>query len=58
MTEVVSYDLHDGVATLTMDDGKANALSLAMFARARRSCDVAPLEAKVTSRRLCPLQAQ
>ncbi len=30
MTEVVSFAQHDGVATLTMDDGKANAPSLAM----------------------------
>jgi enoyl-CoA hydratase len=28
----VSYELHDSVATITMDDGKVNALSLAMQA--------------------------
>jgi len=29
---LVSYELDDGVATVTMDDGKVNALSPAMFA--------------------------
>ncbi len=43
MSELVSYDLKDGVATMTMDDGKVNAMSPAMlaslhsvFARAER----------------------
>lgn len=30
MSELVHYELNDGVATITMDDGKANALSPAM----------------------------
>lgn len=30
MSELVRYELNDGVATVTMDDGKANALSPAM----------------------------
>lgn len=30
MSELVRYELSDGVATITMDDGKANALSPAM----------------------------
>lgn len=30
MSELVQYELSDGVATITMDDGKANALSPAM----------------------------
>ena len=31
MTSPVSYELNDGVATITMDDGKANALGHLMF---------------------------
>jgi enoyl-CoA hydratase len=31
MGDLVSYELNDGVATISMDDGKANALSHAMF---------------------------
>jgi len=31
MTELTTYALDDGVATITMDDGKANALSSAML---------------------------
>ncbi len=32
MTTLTTYELADGVATITMDDGKVNALSLAMLA--------------------------
>ncbi len=32
MAGLVSYELRDGVATITLDDGKVNALSLAMLA--------------------------
>jgi enoyl-CoA hydratase len=31
MTDLVSYELKDSIATITMDDGKANALSLDML---------------------------
>jgi hypothetical protein len=31
MGDVVSYQLTEGIATIAMDDGKANALSLAML---------------------------
>ena len=31
MEQLVSYKLEDGVATIAMDDGKANALSTAMW---------------------------
>jgi enoyl-CoA hydratase len=31
MTTLTSYDLQDGIATIAMDDGKANALSVAML---------------------------
>ena len=30
MTQLVSYELADGIATITMDDGKVNVMSLAM----------------------------
>lgn len=47
MTKIVSYVLHDGIATLTMDDGKANALSLAMSQALDAGLDRAAKEAKV-----------
>lgn len=47
MTKLVSYALHDGVATLTIDDGKANALSLAMSQALDAGLDRAAKEAKV-----------
>ena len=47
MTQIVSFALHDGVATLTMDDGKANALSLAMSQALDAGLDRAAKEAKV-----------
>jgi enoyl-CoA hydratase len=47
MTEVVSFAQHDGVATLTMDDGKANALSLAMSQALEAGLDRAAKEARV-----------
>ena len=31
MSDLLSYDLHEGVATITLDDGKVNALSSAML---------------------------
>lgn len=31
MSDLTTYDLTDGIATITMDDGKVNALSTAMF---------------------------
>lgn len=39
MGSLVSYELSDGVATITMDDGKANALSLAMLAEINEALD-------------------
>ena len=47
MTEVVSFALRDGIATMTMDDGKANALSLAMSQALDAGLDRAAKEAKV-----------
>jgi len=31
MTTLTTYDLHDGIATIAMDDGKANALSVTVL---------------------------
>ena len=36
---LVSYELHDGIATVVMDDGKANALSLAVQAELNAALD-------------------
>ncbi len=47
MDGLVSYDLCDGVATLTMDDGKANALSLGMAQAIGAGLDRAAAEAKI-----------
>jgi enoyl-CoA hydratase len=41
MTDLVFYELRDGVAHITMDDGKVNALSPAMFAGLNASLDQA-----------------
>jgi enoyl-CoA hydratase/carnithine racemase len=47
MADVVHYGLADGVATLTMDDGKANALSLDMSTGILRALDRAEGKARV-----------
>jgi len=47
MTDIVSFNVCDGIATLTMDDGKANALSLAMSQALDAGLDRAAKEAKV-----------
>lgn len=39
MTTLVTYQLKDGIATIAMDDGKANALSLAMQAELNAALD-------------------
>ena len=39
MTDVVTYQLNDSIATITMDDGKVNALSLQMFAELNAAFD-------------------
>nr|MCH9681595.1 enoyl-CoA hydratase/isomerase family protein [Deltaproteobacteria bacterium] len=46
MTEPAHYVLDDGVATITMDDGKVNALSPAMVASLGAALDRAEQEAK------------
>lgn len=47
MSEFVSYRQEDGIATLTMDDGKANAFGPAMIAALGEGLDQAEREAKV-----------
>lgn len=47
MTEFVDYRLQDGIATLTLDDGKANALGVAMTAAIAEALDRAGAEADV-----------
>ena len=47
MSELVSYELQDGVATVQMDDGKANVLSLEMIEAMNAALDRAESEAKV-----------
>jgi enoyl-CoA hydratase len=47
MTDLVSFHLHNGVATLAMDDGKANALSLGMSQALNAGLDRAAAEARV-----------
>ena len=45
-TEIVSFQLDDNVATITMDDGKANALSPDMLEQLAAALDRAEAEAK------------
>ena len=45
MSELVGYELKDGVAWLSLDDGKANALSLAMSTAIGAALDRAAAEA-------------
>lgn len=47
MTDLVTFRLHEDIATLTMDDGKANALSLAMSLALDAGLDRAAREARV-----------
>ena len=47
MTELLSYTLDDDVATIRLDDGKANAFSNLMFDAANDALDKAEAEAKV-----------
>ncbi len=47
MAERVSYQLADGIATITMDDGKANALSLGMLSAVSEALDRARLDGAI-----------
>ncbi len=46
MSEIVTYTLDDGIAVLTMDDGKANAMAPAMSGALNAALDRADGEAK------------
>lgn len=48
MTDLVHYSLADGIATLRMDDGKANAFSHAMMQALSAALDRAAEEASIT----------
>lgn len=47
MTLLLSYDFADGIATISMDDGKANALSLAMLAELSAALDRAEADGAI-----------
>lgn len=47
MTDLISYSLDDGVATITMDDGKVNALSSAMLGAISGALDEAEQDGAV-----------
>jgi enoyl-CoA hydratase len=47
MNTLVRYELNNGVATLRMDDGKANVMSIAMLTALNEALDRAEQEAKV-----------
>lgn len=47
MTNLVDYSLNDGIATLTMDDGKANAYSLDMLSALHQGFDQAEADQAV-----------
>jgi enoyl-CoA hydratase len=47
MSELVRYEASDGVATVSLDDGKANALSLAMLADINAALDQAEADQNV-----------
>ena len=47
MSTLTNYELADGIATITMDDGKVNALSAAMLADVRGRFDQAEADAAV-----------
>lgn len=47
MSDLLTYDLKDDVATIHLDDGKANAFSNAMFDAVNAAMDKADKEAKI-----------
>lgn len=47
MSDLTSYALADGVATITLDDGKVNALSPAMIASVREQLDQAEADGAI-----------
>jgi enoyl-CoA hydratase len=47
MSDLTTYDLHDGIATIGMDDGKANALSSALLAQLSAAFDRAEADGAI-----------
>ncbi len=47
MSDIVTYQLEDSIATITMDDGKVNALSLQMFSELNAAFDRARIDGAV-----------
>lgn len=47
MSHLTTYDLRDGIATIAMDDGKANALSAAMLAELSAAFDRAEADGAI-----------
>ena len=47
MSDIVTYQLEDSIATITMDDGKVNALSLQMFSELNAAFDRAKTDGAV-----------
>jgi enoyl-CoA hydratase len=47
MGALVGYELHDGIATISMDDGKVNALSVEMFSQIDAAFDRAEADRAV-----------
>ena len=47
MDNLIRYELADGIATLTMDDGKANVMSVAMLRKLNEALDRAGLDQAV-----------
>src|SRR5215471_4063329 len=47
MNPPLSYELREGIATISMDDGKSNVLSLGMFTEINRALDRAETDRAV-----------
>ena len=47
MTQLVTYELHNGVATLSLNDGKANVMSLVMLQAINEALDRAQADQAV-----------
>lgn len=47
MSDVVKYELKDSIATIVMDDGKVNALTLEMFKELNSALDQAETDKAV-----------
>ena len=57
MTELVSYQLHDSIATVTLDDGKVNVLSHQMLRDIDGALDHAATKLRAREMTLAAIQA-